>query len=147
DHATRRRVPRLSGAALLVKREVIDEVGGLDERFHMYGEDVEWCLRIRRAGWQLVHEPSAVVMHHGSGSSKKRWGNLETTRRIVDGQLRFQEFCLSRRQIVSNILASSMIAALSLVWQTLRGGQVAEQRVALGLYARYLRRALRRRDR
>ncbi|MCA1594048.1 MAG: glycosyltransferase [Acidobacteria bacterium] len=144
DHARRRRVPRLSGAALLVKREVIDDIGGLDERFHMYGEDVEWCLRMSRAGWWLVHEPEAVVMHHGSGSSKQRWGNLETMRRIVDGQLRFQEYCLSRPQRIANITASALVAALSSAWQAMRGGSRQEQRVALSLYAAYFKRALRR---
>ena len=43
DHATRRSVPMLFGAAILARRKMIDEVGGLDERFHMYGEDYEWC--------------------------------------------------------------------------------------------------------
>ena len=51
DHSERRQAPMLSGAALLVKREVIDDVGGFDESFHMYGEDNEWALRIVRGGW------------------------------------------------------------------------------------------------
>ncbi len=143
DHLRRRTVPRLSGAALLVRREAIDEVGGLDERFHMYGEDVEWCLRMMRAGWQLVHEPEAVVMHHGSGSSKQRWGNLETTRRIVDGQLRFQEYCLSRPQRIRNIAAGALVAGVSSAWQKVRGGSREEQSVALALYGAYFKRAVR----
>lgn len=143
DHARRRRVPRLSGACLLVRRDLIEEVGGLDESFHMYGEDVEWCLRIARAGWHLVHEPDAVVMHHGSGSSRQRWGSLETYRRIIDGQLRFQEQCLSRPRRLSNLVAESAVASVSLAWQRLRGREAAEQRAALGLYAKYLGRALR----
>lgn len=143
NHAERRRVERLSGAAMLVRREVIDAVGGLDERFHMYGEDVEWCLRIRRGGWWLIHEPDAVVMHHGGQSSKQRWGGLETARRIVDGQLRFQERCLSRTHFVSNIMASSAVAGVSYAWRTLRGAPAVEARMALSLYAKYLKRALR----
>jgi len=60
-HDRERQVPMLSGAAMLVRREVIDEVGGFDERFHMYGEDNEWCLRITRAGWRIVFQPEAVI--------------------------------------------------------------------------------------
>jgi N-acetylglucosaminyl-diphospho-decaprenol L-rhamnosyltransferase len=142
DHATRRDVTRVSGAAMMVRREVIEDVGGLDERFHMYGEDVEWCLRIARAGWRIVHEPEAVVMHHGSGSSKQRWGDLETYRRVIDGQLRCQEYCLSRPRLVSNILASAAVASLSYARRRAGGGPVAEQGTALSLYAKYLRRAL-----
>lgn len=142
DHATRRDVTRLSGAAMLVRREVVERVGGLDERFHMYGEDVEWCLRIARAGWRLVHEPGAVVMHHGSGSSKQRWGDLETYRRVIDGQLRCQEFCLSRPRHVANILAGASVSAISYARRRAGGGRTDEQRAALSLYAKYLRRAL-----
>ncbi len=143
DHARRRRVPRLSGAAMMVKREVIDSVGGLDEQFHMYGEDIEWCLRIARAGWSLIHEPEAVVMHHGGQSSKQRWGGLETTRRVIDGQLRFQENCLPLGQLLANILASSVVALAAHASRRLRGRPTVETRMALELYAKYLKRALR----
>ena len=52
DHNRERSVPMLSGAAILVRRTVIEAVGGFDERFHMYGEDNEWCLRsCARAGY------------------------------------------------------------------------------------------------
>lgn len=139
DHARRRRVPRLSGAALLIKREVIDQVGGLDEQYHMYGEDVEWCLRIARAGWGLVFEPSAVVMHHGSQSSLRRWDSLEVGRRILDGQLHFQKQCLSRPHLMANVLASSVVALVAHGWRALRGRKTAETRMALGLYAHYLK--------
>ena len=48
DHSHRRSVQMLSGAALMVRRRMIDDVGGFDERFHMYGEDSEWALRMVR---------------------------------------------------------------------------------------------------
>ena len=146
NHADRRSVKRLSGAAMLVRREVIERVGGLDERYHMYGEDVEWCLRISRGGWLLVHEPDAVVMHHGGQSSKQRWGDVEAAHRIIDGQLRFQERCLARPHLVSNILASAAVAGVSYAWRGLRGAPAAEARMALGLYAKYLKRTLRAND-
>src|SRR5262249_5368335 len=90
DHSHRRDVGMLSAAALLIRREALDEIGGFDERFHMYGEDDEWCLRATRAGWSLVYEPRAVVVHHGSGSSSNRWDELERSRRVLEGGLRFQ---------------------------------------------------------
>lgn len=59
----------LVGACLLVRRAAIDAVGLLDEGFHMYSEELEWCLRFRRAGWDVVYLPSAQVVHHSGRSS------------------------------------------------------------------------------
>ena len=59
----------LVGACLLVRRAAIDAVGLLDEGFRMYSEELEWCLRIRRAGWGVTYLPSARVVHHYGQSS------------------------------------------------------------------------------
>ena len=61
EHNHKRTVPMLGGAAILVRREVIETVGGFDERYHMYGEDHDWCLRITQAGWLLTFQPEATV--------------------------------------------------------------------------------------
>jgi GT2 family glycosyltransferase len=53
----------VSGCALLVRLAALPAIGLLDEAFFLYGEDVEWCLRARRAGFRVVHEPAAVVRH------------------------------------------------------------------------------------
>ncbi len=58
-----RPVEWISGACLLVRRAVIDQVGPLSETWFMYAEDMEWCQRISAAGWQLFHVPGAVVEH------------------------------------------------------------------------------------
>jgi GT2 family glycosyltransferase len=52
------------GAALAVRREVIEQVGLLDEGFFMYAEDVDWCWRIRQAGWSIFYLPTATLLHH-----------------------------------------------------------------------------------
>jgi N-acetylglucosaminyl-diphospho-decaprenol L-rhamnosyltransferase len=59
------------GAALMVRREVIDEVGLLDERFFMYCEEIDWCMRIKKAGWQIVCCPRAEVVHFVGQSTKQ----------------------------------------------------------------------------
>ena len=59
------------GACLMVRRKVIDEVGLLDEGFFMYSEEVDWCRRIKQAGWRIVYLPVARVIHHGGQSSKQ----------------------------------------------------------------------------
>jgi N-acetylglucosaminyl-diphospho-decaprenol L-rhamnosyltransferase len=58
-----REVEWASGACLLIREGVFDQVGPLNERWFMYAEDMEFCLRVRRAGWQVLHVPSARASH------------------------------------------------------------------------------------
>jgi len=59
------------GAALMIKKEVIDKLGSLDEIFFMYMEEQEWCYRIKKAGWQVWFYPGAEIFHLVRGSSPK----------------------------------------------------------------------------
>lgn len=61
------------GAFMMVRRETILEVGLLDEDFFMYGEDIDWCYRIKSAGWRIIYYSPARILHHkgGSGTSEK----------------------------------------------------------------------------
>ena len=65
-------VDAVVGAFMLVRRNVIDQVGLLDEEFFMYGEDIDWCYRIKQAGWQVYYYPRAQIMHYKGGSSPRR---------------------------------------------------------------------------
>jgi len=60
----------VSGACMLVRRSAIDQVGLLDERFFMYFEDNDWCLRMRKAGWEIRYFPDAAIVHLGGQSLK-----------------------------------------------------------------------------
>jgi GT2 family glycosyltransferase len=59
----------LVGACLLVRRQVYEQVGGLDEGYFMYSEELDWCRRIKDAGWEVVYLPAASVVHHEGKSS------------------------------------------------------------------------------
>ncbi len=61
----------VSGACMMVRREAFEAAGPLDERYFMYSEDVEWCRRIRLAGYQTVCLPAVWVTHHVGGSSRQ----------------------------------------------------------------------------
>ena len=143
DYARRRTVGMLSGAAMLVRREVIEEVGGFDESFHMYGEDNEWCLRIKRAGWQLIFEPEAVVMHHGGASSLKRWESLEKMRVQAEGYLLFLRRCLPRWRRVSLLATSCMLLQFQHAALGLKGRERRDVEQTLRLFTADLRRTLR----
>lgn len=67
------------GAALLLRRSAVDELGGLDPSLFMYGEDLEWCWRAGRAGWEVRQAPEAVVRHVGNASGQQRWGERRET--------------------------------------------------------------------
>ena len=61
----------LTGWFWMVRREALAQVGGLDEQFFMYGEDIDWCRRYWQAGWRVVFYPNAEALHYGGGSSAK----------------------------------------------------------------------------
>lgn len=63
DHSTPREVDWVSGAAMLIRRECLEEIGTLDEGFFMYCEDVDICFRARERGWKVFYCPDAVITH------------------------------------------------------------------------------------
>lgn len=71
DHQTLREVDQPRGSSLMVKREVITQVGLMDEQFDMFFNDVDWCLRIKQQAWKIYFLPSARMIHHGGGSVRK----------------------------------------------------------------------------
>lgn len=62
----------LVGAFMIVRRETIDEIGMLDEEFFMYGEDIDWCYRIKEAGWNIYYVPHVSIVHYKGASSRKK---------------------------------------------------------------------------
>jgi N-acetylglucosaminyl-diphospho-decaprenol L-rhamnosyltransferase len=60
----------LSGACILIRRSLFEELGGLDERFFLYSEDTDLCLRLRDAGFSVRYEPGATAHHQGGASSE-----------------------------------------------------------------------------
>lgn len=66
-----REVEVLLGACMMIRREALDEVGFLDERFFMYSEEVDFCYRLQKADWSLYWVPQAEVVHHGGQSTRQ----------------------------------------------------------------------------
>ena len=103
-----------SFACVLIRREVFEDIGLLDEGFFMYFEDVDFCKRAREAGWKIINNPEAHVVHLRGGSSpvKSQAAQEETLPRyFYESRARyyFKHFgywaCL--RPICSGILAGS----------------------------------------
>lgn len=68
---TQRDVDQPMGAALLLRRSALDQVGWMDERFFMYYEEVDLCYRLKQAGWRVVFVPDAVITHSEGQSSSQ----------------------------------------------------------------------------
>jgi GT2 family glycosyltransferase len=92
DHLDRRDVEAISGAFMLVRREIADAVGGLPEDLLAYHEDLAFCLRVRRRGWRVRYLGDVVTVHianQGTSRHKLRWYLLECEcklRLIREGQ-------------------------------------------------------------
>jgi GT2 family glycosyltransferase len=67
--ARERDVAWVAGCAMWFRRDALERVGLLDETFFAYHEEVDWCVRARRAGWRVVYCPAAVVSHTGRGET------------------------------------------------------------------------------
>ncbi len=62
-------VDSVVGAFMMVRRQALEQVGLLDESFFLYGEDLDWAIRIKRAGWKVMYNPRVVVLHRKASSS------------------------------------------------------------------------------
>lgn len=65
-------IDSLVGAFMMLRKETINEVGLLDETFFMYGEDIDWCFRIKQSGWKNYYYPKVKIIHYKGESSKKQ---------------------------------------------------------------------------
>jgi len=78
------------GACMMVRREAYEGVGGMDERFFLYLEDVDWCYRMKKHGWKVCYVPRAVMKHHHRRESarllpdRKLLAHLLSTFRFLD---------------------------------------------------------------
>jgi GT2 family glycosyltransferase len=63
----------LLGAFLMLRREIVDELGGFDPGFRLYGEDIDLCYRAARAGWERWYVPDAVVFHEHQAVTDRRF--------------------------------------------------------------------------
>jgi GT2 family glycosyltransferase len=76
------------GGFLLIRRAAFDEIGGFDEGFRMYGEEIDFCYRLAKAGWERWYVPAAVVRHRWDALTDQRF----LTRRTLwhwSGMIRF----------------------------------------------------------
>ncbi len=112
QYDTPRDVDYLTGCCMLVKREVIERIGKLDESFFIYGEDADWSLRAARAGYRLRFVPSSVIWHKVSASSGgnlswfKNWNKLKGELRLMARYAKWYHWVTIPAGITLNVTAA-----------------------------------------
>jgi N-acetylglucosaminyl-diphospho-decaprenol L-rhamnosyltransferase len=73
-----REVDWIAGAFMLLRREVFEQVGGMDEAYWMYSEETDWCYRIKQAGWKIAYLPEVAITHVGGASTRQQGPEMAT---------------------------------------------------------------------
>jgi len=95
-------VDAISGSCMFVRRTVYEQIGGFDEQFFMYGEDLDWCYRIKQAGWSVWYVPSTQIIHY-KGESTRR-SNLDELKLFYDAMRYF-----ARKHFMKNIVVDTLL--------------------------------------
>ena len=144
DHDSTRSVGWVTGACMMVRKAAVDQVGLLDDSIYMCFEDLDWCMRLGRAGWQVIYHPVGCVVHLGGESIRQ---NLEEMLVVSQQSLYFlfhKHFGPVHVAALRVLTAVEMLLR-STIWATL--GVVAPSRrpeaaQRLAAYRRILRRTL-----
>lgn len=97
---TSRDVNFVSGCAMFVRRAVFEQVGGFDPRFFMYIEDLEFCLRVKEAGWRLRYVSGARIRHRGQGSQRKESQGFLSPKHPRNPNLSFVLYHMTKNQLL-----------------------------------------------
>jgi N-acetylglucosaminyl-diphospho-decaprenol L-rhamnosyltransferase len=135
-HTVSRRVPWVCGAAVAIRRQAFDAIGGFDEGFFMYSEDVDLAYRLARAGWQVHFAPVATVVHYGGGSTRHQ--RTEMLVQLYASLTRFYQLHYSRARrfqfqwLVTSVALARLVRDWSLLrlpgdphWRALRQDQLS----------------------
>jgi GT2 family glycosyltransferase len=100
DHREARAVDWVTGAAMMVRRQAIEKVGLMDERYFFYFEDVDWCRRFWQSGWRVVYFPEAQMTHYHTRESAEKTGLWSLTSKMTRVHIRsgIKYFWKYRRQ-------------------------------------------------
>jgi N-acetylglucosaminyl-diphospho-decaprenol L-rhamnosyltransferase len=132
------------GAALLVRREALEQVGGFDEGYFMYSEELDWCRRAKTANWQAAYFSGAQVVHHEGKSSEQ--GIAARHIRFQTSKVRY--FRKVHGVLTAWVLQTSILAMFSIEWgleavKWLLGSRRDLRRERMAAYGQLLKSGLR----
>jgi len=106
----------VQGSALMARREVYEQIGGLDEGYFMFSEELDWCKRAKDAGWRVVYVGTAQITHHGGKSTEQ----IAAQKHIYFHQSKLRYFRKHHGWMVAQTLRIFLL--LNYVWQILLEG-------------------------
>lgn len=127
DHVERRveaptEVETLAATCVLIRRSALEGIGGFDPTYFLYGEDLDLCRRLRRAGWKLVALPTVVARHVSGGSSGTTW---HRELQWWQGTMQFAASWWDGRSFALGVVASALVTLQLAVRAPLRAPTVA----------------------
>ena len=137
------RVDWVGGACMLVQRRVLADLGGFDETYFMYAEEMDLCYRAGRAGWEVWYVPAADVVHHGGASSRHQAQRREADlycSRVRFFHRHYGDVAARRLKLLIYACAAVKLPVHALL-RSLSGGRYGRPVVGLSLLAAELRRA------
>jgi len=134
----------LVGAALLVRREALDQVGGFDEGYFMYSEELDWCRRAVTAGWKAAYFAGAQVVHLEGKSSEQ----MVAARHIRFQTSKVRYIRKTQGALAAGALRVSILAMFGVEWaleagKWLLGSRRDLRRERMAAYAQLLKTGLR----
>ncbi|MCX7670776.1 MAG: glycosyltransferase family 2 protein [Anaerolineae bacterium] len=134
----------LVGAALMTRRAVLDQVGGFDEGYFMYSEELDWCRRVKAAGWRIVYLPTAQIVHYEGKSSEQ----VVAARHIRFQTSKVRYFRKFHGPLAANLLRAFLLSTFMAEWgleaaKWLVGSRRSLRRARMAAYAQLLRTGLR----
>lgn len=110
SHSHSKSVPWVLGAALAIRRSAFETVGGFDESFFLYWEEIDLCQRLRESGWKIHFTPLATLTHIGGASTGPRGG--EMTRQLFNSAAHFYRRHYSRWHLVALRIVILLVMAV-----------------------------------
>jgi GT2 family glycosyltransferase len=112
-HDRPRAVPWLNGAAMAMRREAFESIGGFDESFFMYSEEIDLCFRMRANGWQIHFTPDAAIAHVGGASTRQN--RVEMAARALTSRVMLYRRHFSRGRLLQLrlVVTAGMVAKLT----------------------------------
>lgn len=104
------------GACMLTRRDIWQQVGGMDEAYFMYSEELDWCRRIKQAGWDVIYLPTAQIIHYSGKSSEQ----AVTARHINFNRAKLRYFRKYHGVVVTLVLRIFLL--LGYLWQIVMEG-------------------------
>ncbi len=115
-------IDSLVGSCMIVRSDVYREIGGFDEDYFMFGEDIDWCYRMKQAGWQIHYAPVTTIVHFKGESTRRSNINRDRTfygamHLFVEKHFRGRYPLIAHRLIDLGILLAAAAARARRIWR------------------------------